>query len=289
MWEKEINDYRFGRFLGGFISEGNLVDTGSLKITNQNLQFIDCIVKSATSLFGATVATSKPPTLDHVNNPDAFAYHKYLSKKFGKFLIEEIGIKPGKRVLNNESLPKFILEWSESNQNLEEFKFWMKNYFQARFSGDGWVHLEKRWIGLTKANAIHTNSYMKGEISKLYRNGKGIKEYPKFLIDTLKKESRKQNNLPRELLELKSFLAKLFSIESRVYPVGIKTIYRDKKRDILIISATYHLIISKENNIRKFRDEINFLEVDKINRKRLNVIFKSLIAGRRFELLTSGL
>jgi len=95
MSETKLKDVRFGRFLGGFTSEGTIGDSGSSKITNQDLQFIHQIVQSAVDVFGNEIATKNPPTLEHVKDKTKFAYHKYLSTKFGKFLINEVGIKPG--------------------------------------------------------------------------------------------------------------------------------------------------------------------------------------------------
>lgn len=273
MWKNKIRDSRFGVFLGGFVSEGNLVENGSLKITNQDLNFIDCIVKAASTLFGKNIATDKPPTPEHVSKSEDFAYHKYMSQKFGRFLIKKVGIKPGKRILNDDTLPGSIIKWFKSGKNLENFKEWMKGYIQARFSGDGWVHLTKKWVGLTKVKAIHiSDPILQTELSNLYLKGKQIKDYPKDFVGKLKIEARKVNNLPKELIELRDILKKIFFIDSRVYSVGIRTIYYDKKRDILIVSGSYHLIISRKDNVKKFKDCINFLEIDKRNRERLDLI-----------------
>lgn len=186
-------------------------------------------------------------------------------------------MKPGKRIVNDDSLPKFLLEWFDNGYNNEDFKRWMKNYIQARFSGDGWIHLKKNWIGLTKAKSISLDNETLNELNKLYFKGRKIKDYPKEFIEKLKKEARKETHLPKELLELKDILHKVFYINSRVYSVGIRTIYYDRKRDRLIISGSYHLLISRRDNIKKFEESLNFLEIDKINRKKLNLILKVLI------------
>jgi len=269
-FDKKIKDIKFARFLGGFVSEGNLVETGCMKITNANLEFIDHLVNCATNLFGNTIVTSKRPTLEHPNDESKFAYHKYFSAVFGKFLINAVGIKPGKRILNDDPLPKFILNW-RCGGDFETFREWMKNYLQARFSGDGWVHLEKRWAGITKAKAITLNPILKNELLHLYSKGKKVKDYPKDFIKKLKQEARKEINFPKELVQLKDILNKDFDITSTVKSVGIRTIYFDKKRKFIIVSGVYHLLITRQG-IEKFEREINFLDFDARNKERLNSI-----------------
>jgi len=267
----KIKDVKFARFLGGFVSEGNLVDTGSLKITNQDLKFIDVIIKSATDLFGKDIVTNKPPTLEHVSDKNKFAYHKYLRNKFGKFLINKIRIRSGKRILNDESLPHFVIKWSKNKDDLKNFKTWIRNYLQARFSGDGWVHLDKKWVGLTKVKAINLNSTLKKKLLSLYSKEKKIKDYPKTFIGELKLEAQKEINFPKELVQIRKFLYNLFEIDAKIQSVGIRTIYFDNKRQITIVSASYHLLIHRKD-IMKFNREINFLESDIKNRKRLKII-----------------
>jgi hypothetical protein len=288
----KIKDVNFARFLGGFVSEGNLVDNGSLKITNQNLEFIDHLVKCAIEIFGMGIVTSKPPTPEHLADKSKFAYHKYLSNKLGRFLINSVGIKPGKRILNDDPLPLFVLEWSKNKEDLMNFKEWIKNYLQARFSGDGWVHLEKRWVGLTKVKALCLNLKLKKELLSLYSKGRKIKDYPKNFVEELKYEARKAINFPKEFTQLNEFLYDLFKIKSEVRSAGIRTIYFDKKRKIIIVSCIYHLLIHRKENVTKFKEEINFLELDVKNREKLNLILESYqpenvknkkIAGPGFE------
>lgn len=271
----KIKDAKFARFLGGFISEGNLMDNGSLKITNQNLEFIDHLIKCVTDVFGTDIVTNKPPTPEHISDKSKFAYHKYLSNKLGKFFIYRIGIKPGKRILNDDPLPLFILEWYKNKEDLMAFKRWIKNYLQARFSGDGWVHINKRWVGLTKVKALHLNPKLKKKVLSLYSKGKKIKDYPKDFVEELKYEARKAINFPREFTQLNEFLYDLFEIKSKTKSVGIRTIYFDKKRNFIIVSCIYHLLIHRRENVTKFKKEINFLELDVKNRKRLNFILES--------------
>jgi len=267
----KIKDVKFARFLGGFISEGNLADNGTIKITNQNLEFIDHIVKCATANFGTDIVTSKPPTLEHISDKSKFGYHKYLSNKLGKFLMSCIEIKPGRRVINDDPLPSFVLEWSKNKEDLINFKEWLKNYLQSRLSGDGWVHLEKKWVGLTKVKALRMDSYMEKKLLFLYSKGKRIKDYPKDFIEELKIESRRLRNFPKELIQLNEFLHEIFNINSAVRCVGIRTIYFDKKRKIFVISGIYHLLIFRKDLI-KFKQEINFLELDVRNRERLDYV-----------------
>ncbi len=288
MWEEKITDTKFGRFLGGFVSEGTLGETGALKITNQDLKFIDCIVKSATELFGNEISTNKRPTPEHVKDTSKWAFHKYLSRKFGRFLMKEVGIKPGKRILNDEALPNFISEWFKSGKDMFKFKEWIKAYFQARLSGDGWVHMEKRWVGLTKVKALSISKDLENELSNLFFKGKKTREYPKSTIEKLKSEAKKEINIPRELAQLKEIISKLFDIVPRVYSAGIGRIYLDKRGNKLIVSGIYHLIISPKENILKFRDYIGFLNIDHRNIGRLNQITENIAEGR-FELPASRL
>jgi len=272
MSETKLKDARFGRFLGGFTSEGTIGDTGCLKITNQDLQFIHQIVQSAVDVFGNEIVTKNPPTPEHVKDKNAFTYHKYLSTKFGKFLINEVGIKPGRRILNDQGLPDFINNWQKSGFDYQNFVDWLRNYLQARFSGDGWVSLNSKRIGITKAKAVNFDNKIKNEIWSLYSKGKKIKEYPKDAIEKLKNEGRKSYNFPREFVELKEILNIFFNINSKIDLGGVRTIYRDNKRNVLIVSCFYRLNISKQENVKKFRDKINFLEFDEFNRERLDSI-----------------
>jgi len=269
-FDKKIKDIKFARFLGGFISEGNLTETGSMKITNASLEFIGHLVNCATNLFGNDIVTAKPPTLEHPGDESRFAYHKYFSASFGRFLMNDVGIKPGKRILNDDPLPKYILSW-RYEKDFGSFKEWIKNYLQSRFSGDGWVHLEKKWVGITKAKAIALNPSLKNELSHLYSKGKKVKNYPKDFVEKLKQEARKEINFPKELVQLEDILNKDFDIVSTVKSVGIRTIYFDKKRKFIIVSGVYHLLVTRRG-IEKFKREINFLEFDARNKERLNSI-----------------
>lgn len=279
MWEEKITDARFGRFLGGFVSEGTIDEIGNLKITNQDLKFIDCIVKSATELFGKEISTDKPPTPEHIKDITKWAFHKYLSRKFGRFLIKEVGIKGGKRMLNDEPLPNFISDWFKGGKDVLKFKDWIRSYIQARLSGDGWVHMEKKWVGLTKVNALSIKRNLEKELSNLYFKGKKTREYPKSLLEKLKFEAKKETNIPREMIQLKEIMSNIFGINSRVYSAGIGRIYYYKRRNRLIVSGIYHLIISPKENVLKFKNSIGFLDIDNRNIERLNQILKSDIAG----------
>jgi len=272
---EKIKKIEFAKFLGGFVSEGNLVEDGTVKITNSNLEFLYDLIECAKNIFGDDIVTNKPPTLEHKIDKSKFAYHKYFSRNLGKFLMNYVGIKPGKRILNDDSLPIFIFNWSSNKKEEEIFKAWVKNYLQARFSGDGWVHLEKKWIGITKVRALKLNSKLKKELLSLYSKDKEVKDYPKIFIERLKKIARKKNNLPKEFKQIIKILIEFFGIESRIGFVGIRSIYFDNKRKKIIVSGSYHFIISKRENIKKFKEEINFLELDKSNRKRLDFILEN--------------
>jgi hypothetical protein len=68
--------------MGAFVSEGNLPENGSIKITCKNTKFLDHITDGTRSLFGENIATNKPPTPEHKNRK--YGYHKYFSVRLSK-------------------------------------------------------------------------------------------------------------------------------------------------------------------------------------------------------------
>jgi len=273
---RKIKNPLFARFLGGFISEGTLIPSGSIKITNKDLNFITEMTNCIANVFGKDMVGNNQPAAEHISDKTKFAYRKNFPNRLGRFLIKVVGLKPGKKILNDDSLPDIIMKWSRVRKEKDIFKEWLRNYIQARFSGDGWVGINKKWIGLTKVRALKLNKTIVSKLLKIYSKGKKIKDYPEYIIKTIKREAKKKSNFPTEFVQLKDFLYRFFSIDSRILPYGIRTIYWDERRKILIVSAIYALIISKRENIEKFAKEINFLEVDSKNRKRISQIISDI-------------
>ncbi len=269
----DLFDPDAARFLGAFVSEGNMTEQFSVKITCSNLDFIYSAMGSIKRIFGGSGFTDKEPTGEdryHVKG-----YHKYFRKLVARWLIESYGIVPGKKILNNEGLPEFIME----NRSDARAKRWIVNYLQMRFSGDGHVRnsinlgknkqIITRRVALSRNMALGLEKYVIDEIRKNYTTKRPIRDYPPLLISRLKEEARKSGNFPRELADIQLLLDRYFGIRSKIYPYGLRCIYFDRKRDMYIASAIYKLVISRKEDIIKFRRDINFADFDAYNRDKL--------------------
>lgn len=277
---KEVNlkDPHLASFLGAFVSEGNLSEKGaSLKISNKNLDFLEYTLDSIKAILGNHAATTKAPTREHRDGDEGF--HKYFSVCVAKILMNGYGIRPGKKVLNNEGLPPLIIDAIFIFPQNTWVKPWLVNYLQMRYSGDGHIRnnesfraekiVRDRSIVLTKNNRLKIESFLEKDVSKNYREGKKVKEYPKNLISALKRRARISENYPLELLQVQFALKKVFGIKARLECSGICSIYRDKRRDILLVTAHYKLVISRREDTEKFYHEINFAPFDAENRLKL--------------------
>lgn len=270
-------DPRFGTFLGAFVSEGNMVETGSLKITCKNMDFLQYVIEEIKSIVGEDVASDKKPTKEHLDGDEG--YHKYFSTKFGKFLIREFGILPGKRIINDQGMPELIMKMvSESRFN--EVKPWLSNYIKMRYFGDGEVRRKRKEIVLTKCKSLNMGEFIK-KVEFEYEKGKKINDYSPQVLIYLKSVMKKENNFPKEFIDLQKVFKMVFDIDSKIYPAWIRGIYFDKKRNILIVSAVYRLILSGISNIQKFSSQINLHNSDS-NKQKLNQIIMK-IAGEGFE------
>ena len=270
-------DPELGAFFGAFMSEGNLSD--SLKITSKDLNFINSSTKSITKIFGNLGATKKEPTKE--DNLGKKGFHKYYSKWVVKCLIEGYDIIPGKKILNNKGLPDVIMK------NLDNVRIidWFRNYLQMRFSGDGHVrnsrnkgeyhYIVTRRVALTRCLALNINKSLIKIIEKEYEPRKNVKDYPDILIKELKKEMGEKKNFPKEFSDIEYLLSKLFGINSKTYPYGLRCIYFDKKRKKYIASAIYKLVISRKDDITKFYEKINFAPFDSLNREKLINLLQS--------------
>ena len=272
----------FGRFLGAFTSEGNLPDDGNSKITNKNLDFINQVISDSRELFGKDIVTGKPSTPEHKNSDTC--YHKFFSRKLSKILICEIGLIPGRRILNNEGIPNLVMSklYEDDSKNL--MTSWFRNYIRMRYWGDGEVRRKRKEVNLTKANALNLNKDILQEIEFNYIKGKKIANYSDHLKHEMNRIASLKNNFPKELFDLQKVFIELFGIKSEFSKPWVKTIYYDNKRKILIVSAIYRLNISGIDNLRKFNENIGFEKFDP-NKTKMDFIMKN-IAGGRFELPT---
>lgn len=266
-----------GAFLGAFMSEGNMTENNSVKITCKDLNFINHATACVRRIFGDFAATERKPTQEHKDAQEGF--HKYYSALVAKFLIEGYDITPGKRVLVNSGLPDVIMSGATSTHINE----WLKAYLQMRFSGDGHVRNSRnkgrnhwivtRRVALTKCLALDIPDYLKKEIKINHKKRKPIRGYPENIINELKSISRKNESFPREFADIKYLLGEIFGIRSKVYPYGLRCIYFDKKRRIYIASSIYKLVISRREDIERFEKNIGFAYFDAKNQdKLLNVI-----------------
>ncbi len=260
----------FGAFLGAFVSEGNMPEYGAIKITNKNKKFIEFATSSIKRVLGEVAATNLPPTSEHKDGDEG--YHKFYSTAVRKVLIENFAVKPGKRIINNEGLPEIIMKNLYKPKEQLQIRNWMKSYIQTRYSGDGEIRRKRKQIVLTKDVSLKIEPESLESIQRYYRKGKKLESYPEYILDVLKTKMKNPRNCPKEFKDLQKVFKISFSIESKIFPSGVRTIYYDKKRNIMIVSVTYRLIISHIENIKKFYEKINFPPFDKENINKLKSI-----------------
>ncbi len=275
----DLLDPKMGAFLGAFMSEGNLTEMFSVKISCKDLNFINSATNCINEIFGDIGATNRKPTKE--DNLGKKGFHKYYSKWVAKCLVEGYGITPGKKVLNNKGLPEVVMKNMGNKKTID----WFRNYLQTRFSGDGHVrnsinkgkyhYIVTRRVALTRCMALNVNKHIMDVIDKHHKPKKKINEYPQHLIRELKNESRKKKNFPKEFKDIQILLSDIFGVNSKIYPYGLRCIYFDKKRERYIVSAIYKLVISRKNDIMKFHEKINFAPFDHLNRKKLINLIQS--------------
>lgn len=278
----DLTNPDLGSFLGAFISEGNLSGL-SLKISNDSLKFLNYITDCAKAVFGAKAASQLPPTPEHKDGR-CNSFHKYYSSLVCKVLKDGYGVKEGKRILNDQGLPPIIL--SLLNQpEMNDLRAWLVRYLQSRFSGDGHVRnginigkdgckIVSRGIYLTKNKVLNVDKEMLQEVEKHYERGKKINSYPRELILALKAKVRDESNYPKEFVDIKNILEKVFHISSR-FEKELSKVYKDKKRQAIVVTGKYRIVISRKGDIEKFAKEINFAPPDDLNRKRLENVITS--------------
>jgi len=262
-----------GAFLGAFMSEGNLTEKLSIKITCKNINFIKSATESIRNILGDAAATRLPPTPEHQDGEEGF--HKYYSVHVARFLISSYGVVPGRRVLVNSGLPTVIM----NNKTDECSKEWLRRYLQMRLSGDGHVRntisagkcgpIITRRVCLTRCLALDIDNDLSELVKINFGKNKPIRNYPEDLVERLKTVMKSENSFPKEFLDIRRLLLELFEIESKIYPYGLRCIYFDKKRKRYIASAIYKLIISRMGDIIRFQNKINFPDFDSKNREKL--------------------
>jgi hypothetical protein len=262
-----------GAFLGAFMSEGNLTEGMSVKITCKDIEFLDAATHHIQAVIGKNGATEKRPTNEHKKGGDGF--HKYYSKTVATMLTEGYGVKPGRKVLNNDGLPEVLMK----NAWNPRAKMWFVRYLQMRFSGDGHVRngvnsgkykdIITRRVALSRNMSLRLGKRLLGNVEKSYERGKPLKRYPRELVDELKTEMRRGRNFPKELDDISQLLSLYFGISSRVYPYGVRCIYYDRKKDRYIASAIYKLVISRREDIQRFQENVGFADFDLKNNTKL--------------------
>ncbi|MFH1977703.1 MAG: hypothetical protein ABIJ92_00050 [Candidatus Aenigmatarchaeota archaeon] len=267
--------------MGAFNSEGNLTGKSTLKISCKDINYLNSVTSHIKEVMGEYGATEKPPTKEDKKGEKGF--HKYYSSTVSRTLINGYQVRPGKKILINNRLPKIIINTSLNSPWLKE---WLKFYLQMRLSGDGHVRNSKnvkngkkcltRRVVLSRNMAlVNIDEKLLLDIMKNYSNKKSVKNYPQRVTDEIGIRMRGKINYPKEFFDLQYFLEKLFDINSLIYTAGLRSIYYDKKRKKYIISCKYRLIISRKEDIIKFHDKINFAFCDKTNRKKLIKLIKT--------------
>lgn len=274
----DLKNPHLASFLGAFVSEGNLpYNNTSLKISNKNLKFLEFATENIRAVLGSHAATDMSPTPEHRDADEGF--HKYFSIAVARVLTEGYGIKPGKRVANNEGLPLLVFDAiSKFPQNIW-VRFWLVNYLQTRYSGDGHIRNnlniddEKinrdRSIVLTKGNKLEIANNLEKLVRKHYEKGKKPKQYPTELMCELRNVAKKPDNYPLELVQIQIALKDIFGIKARIECSGIRSVCRDRKIGAIIVTAHYKLVISRKEDVKKFYSEINFAPFDDKNRTKL--------------------